>query len=91
VGIIDSNLDTVSIWEQPEGLARGEVPKNPEYKRGIVYYLRENQVVGVVLWGVPNRIEDARRLVKGGKKFTDVSLLKNVISIEEDPKTPEEE
>jgi len=84
VGVTDSKLETVSIWEQPSGLAPGEAPSNPEFKRGIIYYMDKNKVVGVVLWGVHNRVDAARRLIKGGKKFKERALLKNVISIEED-------
>ena len=84
VGNIDAKLETVGIWEQPAGLAPGESPANPEYKRGIVYYLNSDKVVGVVLWGVQNRVDEARRLIRGEKKFRDRSLLKNMISIEEE-------
>jgi len=83
VGIIDSKLDTVSIWVQPPGLLKGEAPTNPEYKKGIVYYLKDNRVVGIVLWGVPNRVDEAKRIIKNQKKFKEPELLKNMIPLED--------
>jgi len=85
VGTIDASLQTVSVWDQT---ANGTSPalndSNPDYKRGIVYYLKEDRVVGVILWNVWNKVDDARVVIKKAKKFTDISQLKNQISLEEE-------
>lgn len=38
---------------------------NPDdYKKGVVFYLKENKVVGIVLWNTFNRIPIARKVIK---------------------------
>jgi 3-phenylpropionate/trans-cinnamate dioxygenase ferredoxin reductase subunit len=50
VGELDSRLETVSDWEEP-------------YKEGVVYYLRDGRVCGVLLWNVWKQLDAARRLI----------------------------
>jgi NADPH-dependent 2,4-dienoyl-CoA reductase/sulfur reductase-like enzyme len=50
VGELDSQLETVSDWKEP-------------YRKGVVYYLREGRVRGVLLWNVWKQVEAARRLI----------------------------
>jgi hypothetical protein len=54
VGVTDSRLDKVAVWEKPEGVEI--VGPNPEYKRGIIYYLKNDVVVGVLLLGVYGKV-----------------------------------
>ena len=51
VGDVSSDLEMVEDWREP-------------YREGIVYYLRDGQVVGVLLWNVWEQVEAARALVK---------------------------
>lgn len=50
VGELDSHLETVSDWQEP-------------YRKGVVYYLGEGRVRGVLLWNVWKQVEAARRLL----------------------------
>ena len=50
VGEVDSRLQTVADWKQP-------------YREGVVYYLRDGRVRGVLLWNVWEQVEAARRLI----------------------------
>jgi 3-phenylpropionate/trans-cinnamate dioxygenase ferredoxin reductase subunit len=50
VGILNSKLDTVESWKEP-------------YEEGIVYYLENEKVVGVLLWNVWEKVDDARKLI----------------------------
>ncbi len=50
VGEVDSRLETVVDWQEP-------------YKTGVVYYLKEGRVRGVLLWNVWEQVEAARRLI----------------------------
>lgn len=74
VGSLDASLETVGVWEKPEG----------DFRKGIVYYLDDNQVVGVLMWNLFGKGDDARRLIKGGKEFPDRTKLKTAISLEEE-------
>jgi 3-phenylpropionate/trans-cinnamate dioxygenase ferredoxin reductase component len=50
VGELDSRLDVVADWKEP-------------YKEGVVYYLRDKRVRGVLLWNVWKQVDAARRLI----------------------------
>jgi len=50
VGELDARLETIADWQQP-------------YRKGVVYYLREGRVRGVLLWNVWDQVENARQLI----------------------------
>jgi NADPH-dependent 2,4-dienoyl-CoA reductase/sulfur reductase-like enzyme len=50
VGEIDSQLETVADWKE-------------SHREGVVYYLREARVRGVLLWNVWERVDAARELI----------------------------
>lgn len=50
VGRTDSRLETVADWVEP-------------YKKGVVYYLKDRRVRGVLLWNVWERVDAARALI----------------------------
>ncbi len=50
VGLLDDRLDVVENWTQP-------------YREGVVYYLDDGRVRGVLLWNVWGQVEAARELI----------------------------
>ena len=50
VGLLDSRLETVEDWKDPN-------------REGVVYYLRDGRVRGVLLWNVWEQVGAARRLI----------------------------
>ena len=50
VGETDSRLETQEDWKDPHRL-------------GVVHYLRDGRVRGVLLWNVWDKVEAARRLI----------------------------
>jgi NADPH-dependent 2,4-dienoyl-CoA reductase/sulfur reductase-like enzyme len=50
VGQLDSRLTTVADWAEP-------------FKKGIIYYLKEGRVRGVLLWNVTDKVGAARELI----------------------------
>lgn len=54
VGQTDSRLDTVADWKE-------------EFKEGVVYYLSDGRVKGVLLWGVFGQVEAARELIMNSR------------------------
>lgn len=50
VGETDSRLETVADWSEPN-------------RKGVVYYLRDGRVRGVLLWNVWERVDAARELI----------------------------
>ena len=50
VGELDPRLEVVSDWKEP-------------FREGVVYYLRDGRVRGVLLWGIFGKVDDARALI----------------------------
>jgi NADPH-dependent 2,4-dienoyl-CoA reductase/sulfur reductase-like enzyme len=50
VGLLDARLEVVEQWTQP-------------YREGVVYYLDEGRVRGVLLWNVWGQVDAARELI----------------------------
>ncbi len=50
VGDLDPRLDVVEDWQEP-------------YHKGVIYYLREHRVKGVLLWNVWEQVDHARQLI----------------------------
>lgn len=84
VGIVDSNLTTVGVFLS--NLAPG-ADTNVQYKKGLVYYLDQNCVVGVLLWNSPEHLEKARGILKEKSPVRELVNLKNTIQIGPDEYT----
>jgi NADPH-dependent 2,4-dienoyl-CoA reductase/sulfur reductase-like enzyme len=50
VGDVDSRLETVEDWKEP-------------FREGVVYYLSEGRVRGVLLWNVWEQVDNARAVI----------------------------
>ncbi|MGH7978721.1 MAG: NAD(P)/FAD-dependent oxidoreductase, partial [Limisphaerales bacterium] len=50
VGELDSRLETFADWKQPN-------------QEGVIYYLQNNRVRGVLLWNVWGQVDAARALI----------------------------
>ncbi|HLE14194.1 MAG TPA: FAD/NAD(P)-binding oxidoreductase [Anaerolineales bacterium] len=56
VGELDSGLETYADWQEP-------------FRKGVVYYLKDGRVRGVLLWNVWDQVEAARGLIAGPGPF----------------------
>jgi 3-phenylpropionate/trans-cinnamate dioxygenase ferredoxin reductase component len=61
VGDIDSRLEIVADWREPN-------------ETGVLYYLKEGRVRGVMMCNVWDRVEAARRLIREGRVTTPAEL-----------------
>jgi len=61
VGRTDARLETVEDWAEP-------------YKKGVIYYLQQNRVRGVLLWNVWDRVDAARALIAEPGPFAPADL-----------------
>ena len=50
VGELNSKMEVVADWQEP-------------YKKGVLYYLKDGRVRGVLLWNVWEQVDAARRLI----------------------------
>jgi len=80
VGEINSSLNTYAVWDGVSvtlaGTSWSSAPapyKNSQFQKGVVYYLRDRRVVGILLWNLPGKINDARNVIskkQSYQKFT---------------------
>lgn len=61
VGDLDSRLETFIDWKEP-------------YKEGVIYYLSEGRVRGVLLWNVWGKVDAARELISQPGPFNSSNL-----------------
>lgn len=57
VGDIDPTLPTQVVWRTPN-------------REGAVFYLRDDVIRGVLLWGVPNKVDWARGLIREARPMS---------------------
>jgi len=60
-----------------------------DYTKGVIFYLRDSVVVGVVMWNVFNKMPIARQLIKEGKKYDDLSEVAKLFNLYGDPEDEE--
>lgn len=56
VGIVDATLDMVEDWKQ-------------QFRQGVIYYLKNDRVRGVLLWNIRGQIDAARTLIESRQIF----------------------
>ena len=61
VGELDSRLETVADWKEP-------------FRQGVIYYLKEGRVRGVLLWNTWGQVDHARALIAETGPFTAAQL-----------------
>jgi 3-phenylpropionate/trans-cinnamate dioxygenase ferredoxin reductase subunit len=61
VGEVNSKLDIVEDWHE-------------KYQKGVIYYLRDGQVRGVLLWNVWGQVDAARQLISQPGPFKAADL-----------------
>lgn len=61
VGDVDSRHQTVAMWNQ-------------EYVEGVIYYVDQGRVVGVLLWNVWDKVDAARELIVSNQQHSEESL-----------------
>jgi NADPH-dependent 2,4-dienoyl-CoA reductase/sulfur reductase-like enzyme len=65
VGEVDARLETAADWKEP-------------YREGVIYYLREGRVRGVLLWNVWEQVQAARQLIAEPGPFDPGNLKKRL-------------
>jgi len=66
-----------------EGLAHAPV-EGEQYGKGVVFYLREKKIVGVLLWNVFNKMPIARKVIKENKSYEDFSEVAKLFQLNSD-------
>lgn len=59
-------------------------PQKDNYGKGVIFYLRDKVVVGIILWNVFNRMPIARKIIKDGEEHADLNEVAKLFNIHED-------
>lgn len=99
VGVLDSKLETVGVWQKgrsseqdPDSTINDEFQQTNTFDKGTVYYLNDKKkVVGVLLWNMLDRAEEARHSLFVLREFSDdIEKVKRQIYIGDVPPAPQE-
>jgi NADPH-dependent 2,4-dienoyl-CoA reductase/sulfur reductase-like enzyme len=66
VGEMNSKMKTISDWQEGP------------FKKGVVYYLDDGQVRGVLLWNVWKQVDNARALIREDGPFKEKDLMERI-------------
>ncbi|GLG99835.1 Putative apoptosis-inducing factor 1, mitochondrial [Gryllus bimaculatus] len=55
-----------------------------DYGKGVIFYLRDDIVVGIVLWNVFNRMSVARQVLRDERKYDDLNEVAKLFNIHEE-------
>uniref|UniRef100_A0A8C1IAZ2 Apoptosis-inducing factor 1, mitochondrial n=1 Tax=Cyprinus carpio TaxID=7962 RepID=A0A8C1IAZ2_CYPCA len=81
----ESETEAVAVTLKAETTAPPPpVQQKEDYGKGVVFYLRDNVVVGIVLWNVFNRMPIARKIIKDGEQHADLNEVAKLFNIHED-------
>ena len=82
------------MWEKPKN-KKGEYVEppavRPQFEKGLVYYLKDSVVVGVLMWNVKDKVDTASDVIAKKVRVDDINQLKNFISLEEEKDDEEKE
>ncbi|KAJ7995885.1 hypothetical protein DPEC_G00231350 [Dallia pectoralis] len=68
----------------PTPASSPEPPQKDDYGKGVIFYLRDKVVVGIVLWNVFNRMPVARKIIKDGEAHADLNEVAKLFNIHDD-------
>ncbi|XP_012350119.1 apoptosis-inducing factor 1, mitochondrial [Apis florea] len=58
--------------------------KYDDFAKGVIFYLRDDIVVGILLWNIFNRMSIARQVLTRGTKYDDLNEVAKLFSIHDD-------
>ncbi|KAM6911757.1 apoptosis-inducing factor 1, mitochondrial isoform 1-T1 [Lycodopsis pacificus] len=76
--------DTATSAVASSTSAPAMVQQKDEYGKGVVFYLRDKVVVGIILWNVFNRMPIARKIIKDGEEHADLNEVAKLFNIHDD-------
>lgn len=69
----------IKSHEQPDVKCRDDEKDN--YGRGVVFYLKDDKIVGILLWNIFNRIGLARTVINQNTKYADLNEVAKLFEI----------
>ncbi|XP_014484706.1 PREDICTED: apoptosis-inducing factor 1, mitochondrial isoform X2 [Dinoponera quadriceps] len=70
--------------ETSEHNTKSEEESKKDFNKGVIFYLKDDIVVGIVLWNIFNRIRIAKQVLAKGTKYDDLNEVAKVFTIHDD-------
>ncbi|XP_047665507.1 apoptosis-inducing factor 1, mitochondrial isoform X3 [Tachysurus fulvidraco] len=80
----ESETEAVAGTLTPAATTPAPPTSQENYGKGVIFYLRDKVVVGIVLWNVFNRMPIARKIIKDGEEHADLNEVAKLFNIHED-------
>ncbi|KAM6107554.1 LOW QUALITY PROTEIN: uncharacterized protein FYN12_014432 [Phoenicopterus ruber ruber] len=81
----ETEAEASEVHISPSFSPTPQVPKQGEgYGQGVTFYLRDEVVVGIVLWNMFNRMPVARKILKDGEEHDDLNKGAKLFNIHTD-------
>ncbi|XP_032083701.1 apoptosis-inducing factor 1, mitochondrial [Thamnophis elegans] len=81
----ETELEATELKVSAASLSTPQVPQQGEdYGKGVIFYLQDKVVVGIVLWNIFNRMPIARKIIKDGEEHTDLNEVAKLFNIHEE-------
>lgn len=77
IPVSTTTTTTIKSFEQTNATEQPE----DNYGKGVIFYLQNDIVVGILLWNVFNRINIARVIVNEGKKYDDLNEVAKLFDL----------
>lgn len=55
-----------------------------DFGKGVIFYMRDDVVVGIVLWNVFNRMSVARQVLDDDRKYEDLNEVAKLFNIHDE-------
>jgi apoptosis-inducing factor 1 len=92
IGIIDASLPTVAVFaksdesktktDESEKIEKADKATHPDdFDKGVLFYMKGDQIVGILLWNVFNRISIARKILTSDETFKDLNEVAKLFDI----------
>ncbi|XP_051173048.1 apoptosis-inducing factor 1, mitochondrial isoform X2 [Leptopilina boulardi] len=80
----DSSVQTNDNEKCDDVESLSSTRKDYDLERGIIFYLKNDIVVGIVLWNVFSRMSIARQVLERGTKYEELSEISKLFTMHED-------
>lgn len=78
------SVQATAATPSPASVQAAAAPANVEpedFSKGVVFYLRDDKIVGIVLWNVFNRINTARAVLSQDKVYDDLNEVAKLFDL----------
>ncbi|KAG8188183.1 hypothetical protein JTE90_019461 [Oedothorax gibbosus] len=86
---VAESVEKVATETKEEEVLRSPNPSD-KYNKGVVFYLRDDIIVGIVLWNVFSKMQVARQIVNEAKSFEDITEVAKLFELHAQPEEEED-